>query len=401
MQALQDEVSQLKTELQRIATTTSFNGLNILDGSYQNQVFQVGDQSGTDNQIQVSISDTRTTGLGVFTIAGASATNQDGLGSTSAGAADVTAATATNVVNAQTLTIASSTGTSTVAVADADSADVIATAVNAVAGTTGVSASAQTTATLGTLNTNGTVSFSVVTGDGSAAVSAAVTTGDLSNLTDQINQFTGQTGVSASASGGTLTLTNGEGKDIGIENFAHSGDSGAETIVFKGSAEAAGVTLTGPNAGVQNAADSAIATGEVTLTSSSAFNVQSDVANSAGSVVDAAADTDVSSALSAVNVVDLSTALGALDSLDVLDGALAQVSSIRADLGAIQSRFESVINNLSSTVENASAARSRIIDADFAAETAALTRNQILQQAGVAVLAQANGLPQLALSLLQ
>jgi flagellin len=398
--ALQSEVNQLKTELQRTATTTSFNGLNILDGSYQNQVFQVGDQSGTDNQIQVSISDTRTTGLGVFTVAGASATNQDGLGSTSAGAATATAATATNVVNAQTLTIASSVGTSTVSVGDADSADVIATAVNAKAGTTGVSASAQTTATLGTLSDNGTVSFSVVTGDGTAAVSAAVTTGDLSNLADQINQFTGQTGVSASANGDTLTLTNGEGKDIGIENFVHSGNS-AETAVFKGSAEGTGVTLTGPNSGTPNAADSAIATGEVTFTSSTGFNVQSDVANSAGSVVDSAAGTDVSSALSAVNAVDISTAQGALDSLDVLDGALAQISSIRADLGAIQSRFESVINNLSSTVENASAARSRIIDADFAAETAALTRNQILQQAGVAVLAQANGLPQLALSLLQ
>jgi len=105
--------------------------------------------------------------------------------------------------------------------------------------------------------------------------------------------------------------------------------------------------------------------------------------------------------LSALNDVDISTSQGALDSLDVLDGALQAISGNRADLGAIQSRFESVINNLSATVENASAARSRIIDADFAAETAALTRNQILQQAGVSVLAQANGLPQLALSLLQ
>jgi flagellin len=398
--ALQSEVNQLQTELQRIATTTTFNGLNVLDGSYQNQVFQVGDQSGTDNQIQVSISDTRTTALGTNVVTGASTTNQDGLGSTSAGAATVTAATATNVVNAQTLTIASSLGSSTVAVADADSAETIATSVNAVAGTTGVSATAQTTATLGTLSANGTVSFSVVTGDGTAAVSAAVTTGDLTNLADEINKFTGQTGVSASASGGTLTLTNGEGKDIGVENFVHSGDAG-ETIVLTGSAEGTGVTLTGPTGGTAAGTDSAIATGEVKFTSSNAFNVQSDVANTAGSVVDAAAATDVSSTLAAVNTVDISTATGALNSLDILDGALQQVSGIRANLGAIQSRFESVINNLSATVENASAARSRIIDADFAAETASLTRSQILQQAGVSILAQANGLPQLALSLLQ
>jgi len=398
--ALQSEVNQLTTELQRIATTTTFNGLNILDGTYQNQVFQVGDKSGTDNQIQVSISDTRTTAMGTNTVTGASTQAQDGLGSTSALAATVTAATLTNVVNVQTLSISSSLGSSTVAVADAASAETIAASVNGVAGTTGVSATAQTTATLGTLSLNGTVSFSVVTGSGTAAVSAAVTTGDLSNLASEINKFTGQTGVSASESGGTLTLTNGEGKDIGIENFVHSGDAG-ETIVLKGSTESAGVSLVGPTGGTPAVTDSAIATGEVKFTSSSAFNVQSNVANNGGSVVDAAVNTDVSSALSAVNSVDISTSQGALSSLDILDGALQQISGVRANLGAIQSRFESVINNLSATVENASAARSRIIDADFAAETAALTRSQILQQAGVAMLSQANSLPQLALSLLQ
>jgi flagellin len=399
-QALQAEVNQLQTELTRIATTTTFNGLNILDGSYQNQTFQVGSESGAANQINVSISDTRTTGLGVYTVSGASADNQDGLGSTSGGAASVTAATATNVVNAQTVTISSSLGTSTVSVADADSAETVAASVNAVSGTTGVTATAETTATLGTLSANGTVSFTLVTGDGSASISAAVTTGDLSNLAEEINKFTGQTGVTAEASGGTLTLTQPTGKDIGIEDFDHSGNGG-ETIVFTGSAEGTGTTLTGTNGTTTATTDSAIATGEVSFKSSTAFNVQSDVADSAGSVIDAAADTDVSATLSSVASVDISSAQGALDALDVLDGALQAISGIRGSLGAIQSRFESTITNLSATVENAASARSRIIDADFASETAKLTRAQILQQAGVAVLAQANGLPQLALSLLQ
>ncbi|MCF6323195.1 MAG: hypothetical protein L3J89_02540 [Gammaproteobacteria bacterium] len=84
-----------------------------------------------------------------------------------------------------------------------------------------------------------------------------------------------------------------------------------------------------------------------------------------------------------------------------MDGALDQINTLRGDLGAVQNRFESTIANLSATSENLSAARSRIRDTDYASETAALTRAQILQQAGVAMLSQANSLPQLVLSLLQ
>lgn len=84
-----------------------------------------------------------------------------------------------------------------------------------------------------------------------------------------------------------------------------------------------------------------------------------------------------------------------------MDAALAQVNSSRADLGSYQNRFSSTIANLQSTSENLSASRSRIQDADFAAETANMTRGQILQQAGVAILAQANSLPNNVLSLLR
>jgi len=108
-----------------------------------------------------------------------------------------------------------------------------------------------------------------------------------------------------------------------------------------------------------------------------------------------------SAALNSLSAVDISTVAGANSAIAVLDGSLDQVSSIRADLGAIQNRFESTISNLSTTSENLSAARSRILDADFASETANLTRSQILQQAGISILSQANSLPQLVLSLLQ
>ncbi len=95
------------------------------------------------------------------------------------------------------------------------------------------------------------------------------------------------------------------------------------------------------------------------------------------------------------------TADDANNAIKAVDYALSQINGSRADLGAVQSRFESVISNLQTTSENISAARSRIQDADFAEETAALTRAQILQQAGVAMLAQANAMPQNVLSLLQ
>ncbi|PCH59448.1 MAG: hypothetical protein COC05_06850 [Gammaproteobacteria bacterium] len=99
--------------------------------------------------------------------------------------------------------------------------------------------------------------------------------------------------------------------------------------------------------------------------------------------------------------INISTDEGAILALAAVDNALTTINFQRANLGAIQNRFEAVISNLSNTAENLTAARGRIIDADFAVETANLTRAQIIQQAGVSVLSQANSIPQLALSLLQ
>ena len=101
-----------------------------------------------------------------------------------------------------------------------------------------------------------------------------------------------------------------------------------------------------------------------------------------------------------INVAD-ETGAGAQAAIQVIDGAIAQIDSQRADLGAVQNRFDNTIANLQSIAENASAARGRIQDTDFAAETANLSKNQILQQAGTAILAQAKQLPQAVLSLLQ
>ena len=102
-----------------------------------------------------------------------------------------------------------------------------------------------------------------------------------------------------------------------------------------------------------------------------------------------------------VSSVDLTTASGATSALTTIDAALANVNASRASLGAYQNRFASAVSSLNTTSENLTASRSRIRDADFAQETATLTRGQVLQQAGTAILAQANALPQGVLALLR
>ncbi|MEJ0087846.1 MAG: flagellin [Pseudomonadota bacterium] len=145
-----------------------------------------------------------------------------------------------------------------------------------------------------------------------------------------------------------------------------------------------------------DAADGTGITTRGTITLSSAANFTLGGADLAFGGLGAAAP-----ALTRLDTVNISTVAGANAAIAVLDGALSQVTSIRADLGAVQNRFSSTVANLTTTSENLSAARSRILDADFAAETASLTRAQILQQAGTAILAQANAIPQNVLSLLR
>ncbi len=162
--------------------------------------------------------------------------------------------------------------------------------------------------------------------------------------------------------------------------------------------EGPGVVLIGNEL---SANDSTVIGGQVTFYSTGTFNVSSDHANTAGSLFNSAAGVANASDLSSIDEVDISTVAGASDAIKSIDGAVSQIDTIRGDLGAIQNRFESTISNLQNVSENLSAARSRILDADIAQETSSMTKNNILQQAGVAILAQANQTPQLALQLLQ
>jgi flagellin len=219
------------------------------------------------------------------------------------------------------------------------------------------------------------------------AVSAVVADqNDLSNLVSAINGVAGTSGVTATftstSSKNNITLSTTDGRNIELGTFAVSGASD-ETISF------GGTTL-------DEAADvDAVKTGTVSLTSTK------------GAIATAGADTDVfagavsNSNFAAVAALDLSTSAGAASALSVIDSALSQVNSGRADLGAVQNRFQATIQNLEVSNENLSASRSRILDADFAKETAALSRAQVLQQAANAMVAQANQMPQQVLALLR
>jgi flagellin len=198
-------------------------------------------------------------------------------------------------------------------------------------------------------------------------------------------------------------LTQASGKDIKITNMASTGTAASATVGTIRALKTDGTTdgtQTAVNL-VENGNDSGTFGGTVTFDSNGAFSVTSSLAAATGAIGGGTAATAQTSSSTLLSTVNVSTESGAQTAIDVIDAALQSVSTQRADLGALQARFDSIISNLTTGVENQSAAQSRIRDADFAQETANLTRAQILQQAGTAVLAQANAAPQNVLALLQ
>ncbi len=296
-----------------------------------------------------------------------------------------------NNVAAQVISIFG-TETETVTIDENESANAIVDKVNAVATITGVNATAKTIATLSNISSDGVIAFIL----NDIEISGLVSDNDYTALADAINDQTSKTGVIATLGidNDEITLTELTGENIEILDFNNSAD--ASTTVEVTGNQGNTVTLNALST------DSTVIGGEIEFTSTNmSFSLSSDIAGVDGSLFSTGANTFNSSQLFAVESIDISTIEGANEAIKITDGALGQIDSNRADLGAIQNRVQSTITNLSVTIENLNASRSRILDADFAAETAELTRNQILQQAGTAILAQANQLPQGVLTLLQ
>ena len=382
--AMQTEASQLMSEVQRVGTQTNFNGVNLLDGSFSNKSFQVGANAGQTIAIG-SIVDARTSSLGSNTLG----TTGSKISTTLAAQAG---AYASNGVLAETTLKLSNTGGTTAAIGWAAGADAkgVAAAINTAGASIGVSATATSAATLKGLSATGALTFTL----GGQAITANVTsTTDLTALANAINGQSSNTGVTASFSSSSakdsLTLTTADGRDINIGAF-----TGANVSV--GNYDAATNATTNLTTLTSGGTNSTIVTGKVDVTSTKGALSYSAATNT--DVFNAAAGAGTFTSLS---TVDLSSAGGATSALSILDAALAQVNAGRADLGAVQNRFSATISNLQTSSENMSASRSRIQDADFASETANLSRAQVLQQAGTAMIAQANQQPQQVLALLR
>ena len=446
--ALDQEVQQRLSEVNRIATQTSFNNQKILDGTFGTASFQIG--ANVNENINVTLSTSmKTSDIGSYVnqaganVVGNSLTavagtagaatimsdaNFSGAGSATfaAGPTDAYAGVSSTSFNGSNLQIdginvansSNYVGTAAPTYQDATSAYAKSAAINA-SGIANVTASADTTLTFAdsggtagtsdfldlsaggagtvdvgyTLTINGTA---VLTYTASGADATATQGVSIDDAVSNINQYSGTTGVVASkTSDGTLQLTAADGRNIAVSEAITGldGDTNAATVktVFSQLVE----TAQGAPASVTQAQTFR---GQITLQSSSGSGI---TLGGTQTTAGFASTTTLLSAGSSVSAQSVTSVDNANNTILSVDAALTQVNTLRSTFGAIQNRFESVIASLSATSENLTAARSRIQDTDFAVETAALTRAQILQQAGTAMLAQANAVPNTVLTLLR
>jgi flagellin len=382
--SLNNEAAALISENDRVASTSAFNGIKLLDGTFTAQNFQVGANGTSNDQISVtSIASARGNALGVgaassfaSAVTGSLITASTGIaaGDVQINGYQVGASVADGVSN--------NTSTS--------SGIAIAAAINAISGNTNVTATVRATAVAGTTVTGFATALTagavVINGVDIGAVAAATTAGGRGGqITAAINAKTSQTGVTATfnSTTGAVALAAADGRNIDVTTNATSlavntglGSGGAVTTVTRSgvnlsSSASAGISISGGaaqllNAGLTEATTAATATAGAGMSS-----------------------------------LNLTTAAGSTAALATVDAAINTINSTRAALGAYQARFTSVVASLATTGENLSASRSRVQDADFASETANLSRAQILQQAGTAMVAQANQLPQGVLALLR
>ena len=380
--ALNNEVAQLTSELDRIATTTQFNGQNLFDGSFGAATFQVG--ANANQTITAATANVRTQQYGNNQVSGTGA----------AGGTSTTNAWGTNGVGTGAVTIAGYVGTGSVAVTANETAKALASAINDIQASTGVTATAQTDLTINSFSTTGSYAFTIQSDNTTAqtvtfALTATTGKDALSVAAAAFNDQASKTGVTAvvNSAGTGLTLTNATGNDIAISSVSgNAGTASLQKLGSTGVTTGAAVTLSA------TAAQTSVTSGYLVLDSQKSFAETSTSTNAIASST---------STLHKVSDLDVTNFVNATDAIKTVDAALNVVNAERAKYGALQSRFESTIANLQTNSENTSASRSRIQDADFALETANLSRAQILQQAGTAMVAQANQLPQGVLSLLK
>ncbi|WP_286889279.1 flagellin [Pseudoalteromonas sp. ESRF-bin5] len=355
--ALQKEVSALQTELTRIADTTSFGGQQLLDGSYGTKKFQVG--ANANETISMTMGSVAAADIGNNVVTGSGTVFGD--------AENTDLATSLARLTNAGVEVGVVGFDNSITIADGTGAATAAEQVNNAGW--GIEATASVTTTLSAFDSS---SGGILTlGDNTFDLAAF--NGDIEKLAEQMNKVGIETTIDSSSQ---LTLT---AKDI----------DGVELSAFTGGTASLG---SGTPAGAQSV------TSTLELSSGDDFGLTGTAMDEVfGSSVTA---TSGASTLNKVSDLDVLTQDTAQDAIAAIDGAINFIDSQRADLGAIQNRFGHTISNLANISENVSASRSRIQDTDFATETAQMTKNQILQQAGTSILSQANQIPQAAISLL-
>lgn len=370
----QAQYAALTAELTRIATTTTFGGKNLLDGSFGTTSFQVG--ANANQTIDMSIGNVAANNIGSQQLKSVgvlpSATGYGG------GLINVTGG-------------GQSVG---VTLDPKSSAGQVAAKLNGAVG--GLAATASTvaqftvdsTALLAASATG--ANFTLQVGSGTAVNFTGVTSA--SDLAGQLNSNAAKLGITVNYDSTTQALSV---KSATGENLTfNTGNAGAVAGIKVATQDGSGAFGTA----VALDAGPIIATGSVSLNSSSSYSLSG--AGVTG-LFAAGTGTTANSNKVTVNNTDITTAANAQNSIDVITQAISDIDSQRAGLGAVQNRFDNTVANLQSISDNSSAARGQIQDVDYAAETAQLTKQQTLQQASTAILSQANQLPSAVLKLLQ
>lgn len=431
-QSLNAEVNQLVAELNRFAITSEFNGMKLLNGDNAVSAFHVG--ANANQTIVATTTDFRTNKYGTYQIGNAVATaGDDGKGvsisnavtankfyTDYSNATDNLQATGAVVSSSGIMTLNGPNASGAITLTVSDSAADIASKINS-KDNTGIKATARTETMIGF--SNGSYSLTIWSSNATSTSAntevaeisfnvtqqASSTVGSTPDaLTDAVNAFNEQsskTGITAKLNEdkSAIILENAEGKNINISS--KSGSNVDQTIYLGNKSE--GNSAVASFKLVSNSNATFTAAGQITLDSSRSYSVSLSKSASvqagvlSGKAIGSTAGTStVGSTLQRVDSLDITTVKGANDAIHICDSAIDAVNAQRAKYGAIQNRFEHTISNLQTSHENVSAARSRIQDADYAAETAALSRNQVLQQAANSMLVQANNLPQNILTLL-
>jgi len=364
---LDQQFQQLSADIDNTAKTASFNGVNLLDGSFKSANFQIGANAGQTISV-AAVASARTSALGQSY--GATVTGTTLTGSGGISAAGQLKINGTDIYNGTA--ISGDAADIAAAINNAGIAGVTATA-QATVTAAGTYTKAETTAGTGTLTVNG-IGIAVSVGANQATNVAAALAA--------INANSAATGVTATNVGGTLQLSNTTGQNISISYT--DGTSVAGALSDFGLGGVAATTYSSYNLSYIGTAPLVVAGSGAATTTGLAV-----------ATTDAAATGTAISNASVLTVNDANAALASIDA------ALQQVASTGAQLGAYQNRFQAAITGLNTNATNLQSARSSIQDTDYAQATSDLSKAQIVQQASTAMVAQANTVPQNVLTLLQ